>query len=426
MSRAVRRVAAILRREYLVRVRNKWFLITTLGFPLLFVGLGFLPPMLTGLGGDEEPLEVGVVDRAGLRDVDVPALIQEQDSLIHASTLQLSPGIDRDGLSDSLRVSRYDAFLLLDEGLAEEGEARLLTRSSVGQRRQRALRQAVRRASVRSLLVGAGLAADQAEPVEASFRLGLDVVRVDEEGTSSQQLFGFLALAAIFMLYMMFVIYGQMITRGVLEEKTSDIAEILVSSVRPWELMLGKVLGIGGMGLTQIAIWVAALGVLSLYGMTAVAGTLAEIGVEPGTLTEPLLRMGGAFLLFFVLGYFLYATAFAAVGAILGDEQDVQQLSFFPMLLVMLPFFLAIPAVEAPGAAWVTWTSLFPFFSPILMVVRMTMGVAPAWQVVLSVLLVAATTGGMAWLTGRIYRVGILMTGKRPNLPELVRWVRYG
>lgn len=425
---AVRRVWAILRREYVQRVRNKWFLITTLGFPLLFVGIMFVSGYMAAEMGGDDALSLGVVDRAGVEMAELTDRLAEADSALRAEAVadpDTGAAADLPGL---LRTSPHDALLVLEPEVLEGEPATLLARTSVSQRRQRSIRDAVRQAAVRAGLQRAGIGGDEATAVYRSSRADLRVSRVDQEGEQSQEILAALALFFTFALYMMFIIYGQIITRGVLEEKTSDIVEVLVSTVRPWELMLGKVLGIGAMGLTQIAIWSATLGLVAAYGMVASAPAVAQIQGQLAGLSGPLLEMGIAFVVFFITGYFLYASLFAAVGAVVGDQDEVQQMSFVPMMLIILPFFLAFMAIEmgTVESTWMTASSYFPFFTPILMVVRVTMGAAPAWEVVASVALMLVSIVGVAWVAGRIYRVGILMKGKRPTLPELVRWVRYG
>lgn len=425
-GRIVHHVWALVRREYVQRVKNKWFLITTLGLPLLIVGLSFLSGYLVTAGVGDAPVSVGVVDRVGLADVDLPTLVARADSSV---AVELLPsGAPGDGLAARLRTSSHDALLLVDETVLAGEDVRLITRTGISERRLRALREELRQAAVQTSLRRAGLDPEGARAVFESSRIGIDVERIDREGTRSQEIASALALVLTFVLYMMFIIYGQMITRGVLEEKTSDIAEILVSSVRPWELMLGKILGIGAMGLTQIAIWGVTLAGVAAYGLAGSAVALSELGVDLSAISLPLVRLGLAFLAFFVLGYFLYASVFAAVGAMVGDQDDVQQVSFFPMLLIILPFFLAFSAAQAGTAdsTLMVAASYFPFFTPILMLVRMTMGAAAGWEVLGSIVILLASIAGVAWLAGRIYRVGILMKGKRPDLPEVARWIRYG
>ncbi|HKK08034.1 MAG TPA: ABC transporter permease, partial [Gemmatimonadota bacterium] len=277
-----------------------------------------------------------------------------------------------------------------------------------------------------SRLQAAGLPSSQVSAALRTPNTSLSVERVGEEGVAHQDVLAGIAIGLCFVLYMMFIIYGQVIVRGVLEEKTSNIVEILVSSVRPSELMLGKVVGIEAVGLTQIAIWAVTIAILSLYGLSGAAVALSEAGIDIAGLSLPLVRIGAAFLVFYVLGFLLYASCFAAVGALVGDDQQAQQMNFPVMLLIIVPFVLAFSGVNTPDAGWLAAASLFPFFSPILMVVRITTGVAAAWEIVTSLVLVILTILGVVWAAGRIYRVGILMKGKRPTLPEMIRWVRYG
>lgn len=424
---AMRRVAAILRREYVQRVRNKWFVITTLGFPLLFLGIGFLSGFLATEMGDSGTLRVGIVDRAGLQVDELSRRMTEADSSIRAEAMaETGPG--RADLVDRLRASTHDALLVLEPEVLEGEPATLLARTGVSDRRQRAVREAVRLATVRAGLERAGLSVEDAAAVYRSSRADLRVSRVDQQGEQSQAVLAGIALAFIFALYMMFIVYGQIITRGVLEEKTSDIVEVLVSTVRPWELMLGKILGIGAMGITQIAIWVVTLGLVAAYGLVGSAPLIADLEAQMTGASGPLLAAGAAFVVFFLTGHFLYASLFAAVGAVVGDQDEVQQVAMIPIMLIVVPVILAFVAVESGtvSSAWMTAASHFPFFTPVLMVVRVTMGAAPAWEVVASVAVMVASIIGVAWVAGRIYRVGILMKGKRPTLPELARWVRYG
>lgn len=433
MRRSLQRIRAIFRREYLQRVQNKWFLLTTFGIPLLVVGLSLLPAFLVGgsdlIGGSEEgrtPVRVGVVDRVGRDAGRLGELITAADSLVLTEPTDVSAETSPDGLARRLRTTRLDAYLVVDSAVLGGREATLVTRTAMGEIRQRVVRDALRQALVISSLSRAGMAEVAADSLYRQARVGLNVVQAGARGVQSQALAAGVALGLTFVLYMMFIIYGQIITRGVLEEKTSDIAEVLVSSVRPWELMTGKILGIGSVGLTQVAIWGVVLAALAAYGVMGALAGLSEIGVTLAPAGFPLWEVGGAFLVYFVLGFFLFATVFAAVGAVVGDEQEVQQVSFPVMMLIIVPFVLAITGIETPDAGWFRAAAFFPFFSPILMLVRVTIGVAALWEVMVSLVLLVAALAGSAWLTGRIYRVGILMKGKRPTLPELARWIRYG
>ncbi len=425
---SVARVLAIIRREYLFRVKNKWFLITTFGLPVLMIALSTVPAWLTSrAGGSASPLYIGIVATPSLRDVDVPALLRAEDDGLASDMTGQDPTESTDQLAASLRKTDYNAYLVIGDTVARGGPAILLSKSGVSQRRQSAIQRAVRSTMVAAGLQAEGLPAARVTEALQRPRAHLSVERVGSEGVAHQDVLAVLAMVLCFVLYMMFIVYGQVIVRGVLEEKNSDIVEVLISSVRPTELMLGKVLGIGAVGLTQIAIWAVTVGVLALYGLlSGAAVTLSQAGLDLRGLSLPYVTIGAAFLGFYLLGFFLYASAFAAVGALVGDDQQAQQMNFPVMLLIIVPFVLAFSGINTPDAGWLAAASLFPFFSPILMLVRIITGVAPAWQVVTSLVLLVLTIWGVAWVAGRLYRVGILMKGKRPTLPEIMRWLRYG
>jgi ABC-2 type transport system permease protein len=231
-----------------------------------------------------------------------------------------------------------------------------------------------------------------------------------------------------FLLYMVLIIYGSMVLRAVLEEKTGRIVEIIISSVRPWELMLGKVLGVGAVGLFQLVIWAAAGSLILTMGVPYL---LAFLPIEAELLAQvrdvlPGVGVVAFFVVCFLLGYFLYASLFAAVGAMCSTEEEAQQLQFPVVMLVVFPIVLLMPTLENPDASWAQAASLFPFFAPILMFARVAASAAAMWEVGLSVVLMVGALWVTAWVAGRIYRVGILMQGKRPTVPELWRWIRQG
>jgi ABC-2 type transport system permease protein len=426
-SLSLARIGAIIRREYVFRVKNKWFLITTFGLPLLMIGLSTAPAWLASRGGGKaSPLYVGVVATAPMRAVDVPALLHAEDDGIAADMTDRPPSQTTDRLATELRDSDFDAFLVIGDTVARGGSAVLLSKSVVPDRRKAAIRRAVRSSLVAAGLQQAGIPAAEVTTALQRPQVGLSIERVGQEGVAHQDVLAVLAMVLCFVLYMMFIVYGQVIVRGVLEEKNSDIVEVLISSVRPSELMLGKVLGIGAVGLTQIGIWAVTVGLLALYGLSGAMVALSQAGVDLSGVSLPYVGIGLAFLAYYVLGFLLYASAFAAVGALVGDDQQAQQMNFPVMLLIIVPFVLAFSGINTPDAGWLAAASLFPFFSPILMLVRIVTGVAATWQIVTSLILLVLTIWGVSWVAGRIYRVGILMKGKRPTLPEMIRWLRYG
>ncbi len=452
-------VRAVVRREYLQRVTNKWFLATTLIVPVLGAAIFLLPGLLITTGdGGAEPLRIGVVDRTGsdlgravIAELNRRSTFDERegdrsptvdslagDTLAPPSAEELpfrafrvaglTGAVDRQGLADRLRTSDFDAYLFLGPDLLAGGDAELLSLRSVGLTDRPRIRRAVRSAVMANRLERAGIPGAEADSLLRAAETGLSTSRVGEEGeVQSQALLRGLGMAMGGVLYGILLIYGQMIVKGVIEEKSSDIVEVLLSSLRPWELMLGKIVGVGGVGLTQVGIWAVVLAAVATYGLTAAAPALAEAGIDiSGAMGLPLGEILGAFLLFFLLGYLLYSSLFAAAGAMAGSEQDAQQVNFPITMIIVMAFIFLFPMMESPDATWAVVVSQVPLFSPVLMPSRVVIGAAPAWEVLLAASLLAGSVLGAVWLAGRIYRVGILMSGKRPNLPELVRWVRYG
>lgn len=417
------KLRAIVRREYLQRVRSRWFLFSTLGLPLLFIGIVFLSGWLaTGSSGSVSAYTAAVIDRAGGAG---PLLVAElaADSMAAVVDPDLREASE-ESLPARLLASAHDAFVVLPEDMRSgDARARLLARDYVSEQAIRTIREAVDRAALRARLAGAGVGEVDARALLA--HVPVQVISVSEAGARSQEVFRVISLVIAFLFYMVLILYGQMIVRAVIEEKSSDIVEVMISSVRPWELMAGKIVGVGAVGLTQVVIWAAVIAGLTLYGLTAGAGMLERAGIDPGALAIPT----GAIVLtlgFLVLGYLLYASLFAAVGATLSNEHDAQQAMFPILLLIIIPFVLVQGVVLNPGAGWAVAASLVPFFSPLLMPARVLVSSVPAAELVAALLLLAGSIAVFTWLSGRIYRVGILMKGKRPNLPELVRWVRHG
>jgi ABC-2 type transport system permease protein len=194
------------------------------------------------------------------------------------------------------------------------------------------------------------------------------------------------------------------------------VFEVLLSSVKPMELLAGKILGVAAVGLTQYAVWI-------LMALVAGGGMIGSLRTQMGEISVPASLLF-YFALFFLLGYLLYSTMFAALGAVVNSEQEAQQLQMTVMWFLIIPLLVAQLVIRAPDSTAAVVLSLIPFFTPMLMFLRLNLITPPAWQVALSIALLLATNLAVLWLSARIYRVGILMYGKRPTLPELVRWVR--
>ena len=221
----------------------------------------------------------------------------------------------------------------------------------------------------------------------------------------------------LFMLYMTIIIYGSTMMRGVVEEKSSRVIEVLLSSTNSFHLMIGKLFGVGSVGLVQYIIWVS-MGMVTFFIATQTMPVMAEfINVSPIILLY--------FILFFVIGFFTFSTLYMAVGAMCSDMQDAQSLSAPVTILVILPFIISFMVIKDPTTDIAQILSFLPFFTPLIMFLRINLVAPPLWEIAVSVLINFVTIILIIWVSARIYRVGILMYGKRPTIPEIIRWVKY-
>ncbi len=255
---------------------------------------------------------------------------------------------------------------------------------------------------------------------ELEKRVDLKTLKVTEKGTREEKGAGlFAAIVFMVIMYSTFLMYGFQNLRGVIEEKTNRIVEIVIASVRPTELMLGKIVGIGMVGLTQYFVWSLLAMNLSLPGIAGIMTT-----GEGGVPTIPL-SMIGYFILFFLLGYFLYASIYTAIGAPFNSDQEAQQLAMIPMAFIVGVWAFLGAVMNNPSGPVSVFASLFPLTAPLVMFLRTAISEPPGWQILAAIVILLLSTIGMAWVAGRVYRVGILMYGKKPTIPEILRWVRY-
>lgn len=421
MRRSTARVVrAVIRREYLQRVRSKWFVISTLGAPLVLAILVFAPIILSGEQSGPDRRDLVLVDRSGLLANPVRQRLQAA-----GWSVRIAPEPDDEGTVTNLLQAATDGdirgFLVTDSATLQTGLVRYTSNERPSALRSSTLRQVVVQAVLEIRLAEAGV---DVSGLIGGGDLEVDVLATEEVGGLAESEF-VAVYGGAFLLYFTVLLYAVAVMRSVLEEKTSRVVEVVLSSMRPFELMMGKIVGVGAVGLTQIAVWVGAGALFSNVAAPALRSArpeLAALGGLANVLPGP--GFAALFLLFFLSGYFIYAAMYAAVGAMTSSDQEAQQAQA-PMVLLMIIPVMILPAVIAdPDSLLSVVTSLVPFFAPVLMFARAAAGAAPVWQVALSVALMAVTLIAVAWLAGRIYRVGILMTGKRPTLRELWRWVR--
>ena len=315
----------------------------------------------------------------------------------------------------------YDAWVWISEDLLAEDVVEYHAESVANFITQEVLESAVSRVVRQMRLEEAGY--DAAVVAELSRSVELETIRLSEEGSRAEGgLGGFTVAFALFMiLYMTTLIYGQQVMHGVLEEKSSRVVEVMLAAVQPVELMAGKLVGICLAGLTQLGIWFATAVALTAPGFLAIFAFLPA-GVSLPTLSVPLMIH---FFLFFLLGYFFYATFYAMIGSAFNNTQEAQQMASVGVIFVVMPWIFLLPVINSPDSTMAVVTSLIPVFTPFLMLLRIAVKTPPVWQIALGYVLTVALCAGMIWLCARVYRVGILMYGKKPTVKEIWRWVRY-
>jgi ABC-2 type transport system permease protein len=248
--------------------------------------------------------------------------------------------------------------------------------------------------------------------------IDFDTVRIEKgkEGASGISVF-LVSFTMVMLLYVNVLMYGFAVMRSIIEEKSSRILEVLLSSVTAKQLLAGKIIGVGAVGLTQTTIWLLVGLAFSLPGLAASGSVMSNVRIPMSGIL--------AFGVFFILGYFLYSTMYAALGSMVNSDQEAQQVQWPAMLPIIFAIVLSTPVLQHPNSQLAFWTSMVPFFAPILMFVRIMAETPPMWEILLCIALMLLTTWGLLGLSSRIYRVGILMYGKRPTLPELRKWLRY-
>jgi len=433
----MRNMWLIIRREYLERVRKRSFLVLTLLLPGIMTVAMLLPAKLINMGEKAQHLVVvtstpqfGEMVRQRVLSATTITGDDDEDasnSQTNAAkkTLEQEYIIDLDSnpteaeravLRDKITSQAIDGYLWLTDDAIASGRVTWTSRRMPYFSERSRLTDTLNLIIQYERLSKSGLTGDQAERLLKPVKV--EAVRL-EHGRETKGSGGgkFLEVVVMVMLlYMAVLLYGISVMRSVLEEKNSRILEVLLSSATSTELMAGKLLGVGAVGLTQILVWVVIAVVFAFPGM-AMQPSLSEFQIPPGVLV--------AFAVFFLLGYLLYSTMYATIGAITTTEQEGQQLQFFIIIPLVLSVFMLAPVVRNPDAPVMVWMSMIPFFAPVVMYARIVVQTPPLWQIALSVLLLIVTVAGLLVLCARIYRIGILIYGKRPNLPEILKWLKY-
>lgn len=413
----------IIEREYLTRVRKKTFVISTLLFPLLYValigGMGFIAEK------SKETLTVAVIDSSGYFTKEA---IEAENNIDPSSTLVLVSQTPTQNNKEE--ENEYDGYIEIPTLNWQRGNDSLSfkTYKSYGSASTGVVEAKLNRIWRRLLNDSLQLDVSK-QTILAQSKIGLVTKNISDEQANSATAEG-IGYFAGFLVYFILLIYGSQVMMGVMEEKTNRIAEVIVSSVRPFQMMLGKILGIGAVALTQFLIWIVFvfvvynIGVKSGTSMGFLAEAVGGIQRMVGSVNVPLIL--GCFAFYFLGGFFFYASLYGAIGsAVNEDMRDAQSLSFPITMLVILSIAIMTAAVANPTGPVAVWGSIIPFSSPIVMIARIPYGVpgtVPLWQLGLSMALLIAGFLFTVWFAGKIYRTGILLYGKKITWKEMIRW----
>ncbi len=439
------KISLIIQREYSTRVKKKSFIIMTLLMPLLMAGLFLLPTYFATMD-DNETRTIAVYDGSA---VFLGRLESNGFTKFHFVPEQEYLKIKKD-----LKNSGFYGLLVVPPNFLTTNRVQIFSEGNIPfdlkSTIQNKLKSIVEKDKMAEVIRQTAVPDLQQKINSTKTNIIVETIKKGEGGKvekSSTELGMILGYIFGFFMYMFIIMYGVMVMHGVMEEKQSRIVEVIISSVKPFQLMMGKIIGIALVGLTQIAIWVV-LGFVILSaakGMTGDAGNaqqvqdimsqanasapqatqsgkMQEIFVMLGTVNLPLIV--GCFIFFFIGGYLLYSSMFAAVGSAIDAPEDAQQFSMPIMLPVILSIMVSMSAIKNPEGPIAFWFSMIPFTSPIVMMARIPFGVPP-WEILLSMFLLVVAFVSMVWLSGKIYRIGILMYGKKASWKELWKWLRY-
>ena len=433
----------IIKREYLTRVRKKTFILTTILTPLLFAGIFAVVIFITVKNVSNE--KVAVVDPGGY----LKSSLESSKTV----TYQFDTGVD----TSNFVAKGFSAVLFAPRtGINQTENFKLITEKSLNRIANTKIERDISRA-LENNMISQELKIDpkQIDSIKSrAENISIETSKKGEGGkleSSSFDVANGIGYITGFLIYITLFIYGTMVMRGVMEEKTNRIAEVIISSVKPFQLMMGKILGIGAVGLTQFLIWIVLIGVISTVLSSMIPPEVLEQvqqnnGQMPGSSqqgSEAIRNLAAAqnslssinwglvifsFVFYFIGGYLFYAALFAAVGsAVNEDPQDAQSMTFPVIMPIILAIVIMINAINDPGGSLATWSSIIPFFSPIVMMARIPFGVpdtVPYWQLGLSMLLLVLGFLFTTWLSAKIYRTGILMYGKKPSWKEMIKWIR--
>ncbi|RYY47171.1 MAG: ABC transporter permease [Chitinophagaceae bacterium] len=419
----------IISREYFTRVKKKSFLLTTILVPIVIIGF-YAAIIAISLKGGTEQTNVAVLDEAGL-------LNDSSAAKSKALKLTFVKNETEDSFTKKYKDQGYKAFLYIPKFNIDSTQRFIVhSQSSVSLATSSALEKMLNTSIENKRLQAKGIDPTVFKTISSNVQLDNTIDSKDGGKKGSAGVAYAVSFACGILIYMMMIIYGTQVMRGVMEEKTNRIAEVVVSSVKPFQLMLGKIIGIGAVGLTQFAIWIVLMivlqGLIPLFfpGLMDQINSATNVPTEASMMTTiaqgfsalPIFKIVSLFLFYFLAGYLTYASLFAAIGSVVSeDQQEAQQLVFPVLMPIILGFVIMTQSINNPHSSLAVFGSLFPLTSPIVMMGRITYDI-PVWQLLTSMLLLVGCFLLFTWITGKIYRTGILMYGKKPSWKEMMKW----
>ncbi len=443
-----KKLGIIIQREYLNKVKKKSFLLITFLAPVLFAAIAILPSVIM-MGTKEEAKKVGVIDRSGI----VLSYLEDNDVTHY---IDLGAAADIDALKADLKGAGVDVLLSVSELDPETLSVKADTYSEkpLGMDTGSMIENRINDAVEAYRIEQSGIANLEEIMAGVKSNVKLRSYTIDETGKESISESGiYMAISMLLgiAIYMFIALFSGMVMSSVIEEKSSRVVEVLVSSVKAVELMFGKIIGVALVALTQFLLWILLTGIflgvaMGFMGKDKIMGMMdnpavptemvegmpatpdmaevSDMNVIMSTLGNiNLAQIGIAFLFFFIFGYLLYASLFAAIGSGVENEGDSSQLQLPVTIPLMIGFFVALYAFKAPDSSLVFWFSMIPFTSPIVMLARIPFGVA-TWELILSIVLLVGTFIACAWASAKIYKVGILMYGKKSSFKDLYKWLK--
>lgn len=413
----------IIRREYLERVSKKSFIITTLLMPVFLVAMMVIPSLIMIFAGTESKT-IAVVDQSNV----IAQSLKSDDDLKFEIIPDANMSIDFVRNNDA-----FDGLLIIDDDIVDYPDhIHLYTKGAPSMQTEMFISNQVADAVSDTRLKKYDI--DNLKTIIADIDVDVDIqtYRIDKEETesTSSMVSYMLGLGVAFILYMFLLIYGQMVMTSIIEEKNNRVLEIVVSSVKPQILMLGKIMGIAAVAITQILIWGVIVASVSMWVLPLINAGISSSDPELASIMDVIgnpayiASLFGYITLFMVLGFTFYAAIFAAIGSAVDNINDASQLTTIATMPVIFGLIFSMVALNDPNSTLAVWLSMIPFTSPMVMMSRIAFGI-PSWQIWVSLVILIASVFGIVWLAAKIYRVGIFMYGKKPKLTDLLKWARY-